>query len=381
MKASVAIRNKRQERALQRALSAPMRPEWLHTFTGWNHFAHEDLVMPALADHPALDEAKRKKDPRLGFLGHLMMVESAATSAAVTGTLNAVLVNSRRREGLSDWVIDGLSGTGKSVLLRAIGRAVQRDIEEHFPQKGTQIPVVHILAPADTDNKINWIWEIACFLGLNPEPTNEDDLLRLRSYPDLSVPVNYVLETGLTRLLLVDDIQRVTPAQLAPVLHYFDYLRNRLGITTIFCGSGASSIVHEARALADRHTLVLRQRVERLTRAQEQNPASPGYTPADAKDDLAYGRLPVIWLDPIPFHTQDEVTWSSILAGYEKRLCLHNLDDKALTKHRKYLHQRTGGYFRDLSQLISQAATRAILTGTENITMTELAAVTVGRDD
>ncbi|GHH81565.1 hypothetical protein GCM10018781_64480 [Kitasatospora indigofera] len=381
MKASAALRDKRRERALQRALSAPMRPEWLHTLPGWNHYSHEHLVVPSLADHPALKEEKeRRKDPRLGFLGHLTMVESAAASAGMDDVLEAVLVNSRRREGLSDRVIDGLSGTGKSMLLRTIGRAVQLEIEEHPHFTGSQIPVVHILAPADTDNKINWIWEIACFLGLNPEPTTEDDLMRWRSYPDLSVPVNYVLETALTRLLLVDDIQRVTPAQLAPVLNYFDYLRNRLGITTVFCGTGASSIVHEARAIADRHTIVVRQRAERLARAREQDPAHPGYTAADEKDELAYGRLPVTWLDPIPFDRHDKTSWPTVLAGYEKHLCLHNLDEKALTKHSLYLHRRTGGYFRDLSQLISQAATRAVLTGTENITLTELAAVTTSRD-
>ncbi|MFF7590306.1 ATP-binding protein [Kitasatospora purpeofusca] len=379
MKASAALRDKRRERALQRALSAPMHPEWLHTLPGWNHYSHEYLVIPSLADHPALDKAERRKDPRLGFLGHLMMVESAAARTCMDDVLEAVLVNNRRREGLSDRVIDGLSGTGKSLLLRTIGRAVQLEIEEHPNFTGSQIPVVHILAPADTDNKINWIWEIACFLGLNPEPTTEDDLMRWRGYQDLSVPVNYVLETALTRLLLVDDIQRVTPAQLAPVLHYFDYLRNRLGITTVFCGTGAGGIVHEARAIADRHAIVVRQRAERLARAREQDPAHPGYTAADKEDELAYGRLPVTWLDPIPFDRHDKTSWPAGLAGYEKHLCLHNLDEKALTTHSEYLHRRTPGYFRDLSQLISQAATRAVLTGTENITLTELNAITTSR--
>ncbi|MFJ5865035.1 hypothetical protein ACIQEY_11565 [Streptomyces parvus] len=103
--------------------------------------------------------------------------------------------------------------------LHAIGRTVQRDIEGRTEDElGTQIPVVHILAPADTDSKINWVWEIACFLGLNPEPLNENDLLRWRSYPDLTAPVNYVLENALTRLLLVDDIQRVQPHQLGRFL-------------------------------------------------------------------------------------------------------------------------------------------------------------------
>ncbi|MEU3374641.1 hypothetical protein ABZ734_29910 [Streptomyces sp. NPDC006660] len=215
------------------------------------------------------------------------------------------------------------------------------------------------------------MWEIACFLGLNPEPLNENDLLRWRSYPDLTVPVNYVLENALTRLLLVDDIQRVQPHQLAPVLHYFDYLRNRLGITTIFCGTGASDIVHEARAIADRHPVVVQKHLTRRgTHSTVQQDAPP--------HGQAQSLLPVTWLDPIPFNAQDKETWLQVLAGYEKHLSLHNLSKHALTEHHEYLHNRTGGYFLALSQLICQAATLAILTGTENTTCTELDAVHIG---
>ncbi|MEV4944046.1 hypothetical protein [Streptomyces zaomyceticus] len=89
--------------------------------------------------------------------------------------------------------------------------------------------------------------------------------------------------------------------------------------------------------------------------------------------------LRITWLDPTPFNAQDKDSWLQILAGYEKHLSLHNLNKHALTEHHEYLHNRNGGYFLALSQLISQAATLAILTGTENITRTELDTIHIGR--
>ncbi|MFG3490001.1 ATP-binding protein [Streptomyces sp. NPDC047972] len=374
MKATTALQKQQEERALQRAQTAPMRPEWIYRRQGWNSFTREDIAQPDLADHPLLPtEEERLGDPRLAYHAHLKLVSHQGYDEVLLAAFRAVMVNSERREGILDRVIDGMSGTGKSLLLRAIGRTVQRDIEDRTEGKpGGQIPVVHILAPADTDSKINWVWEIACFLGLNPEPLNENDLLRWRSNPDLTAPVNYVLENALTRLLLVDDMQRVQPHQLAPVLHYFDYLRNRLGITTIFCGTGASDIVHEARAIADRHQVVVQKHLTRRGRlgtGQQDTPPT----------EQAHSLLPITWLDPVPFNAQDNETWLQVLAGYEKHLSLHNLGKHALIEHREYLHNRTGGYFLALSQLICQAATLAILTGTENITRTELDAIHIGR--
>ncbi|MFE2060611.1 ATP-binding protein [Streptomyces sp. NPDC059446] len=373
MKATTALQKQQEERALQRAQLAPMRPEWIYRRQGWNSFTREDIAQPDLADHPPLPtEDERLSDPRLAYHAHLKLVSHQGYDEVLLESFRAVMVNSERREGILDRVIDGMSGTGKSLLLRAIGRTVQRDIEDRSRgELGAHIPVVHILAPADTDSKVNWVWEIASFLGLSPEPLNENDLLRWRSYPDLSVPVNYVLENALTRLLLVDDIQRVQPDQLAPVLHYFDYLRNRLGITTIFCGTGASDIVYEARTIADRHEVAIQRHL--IRRAAH----SPGQQDTQQKDQ-AHSLLPITWLDPIPFNAQDKDSWLQVLAGYEKHLSLHNLKKHALTEHHEYLHNRTGGYFLALSQLICQAATLAILTGTENITRTELDAIHIG---
>lgn len=115
--------------------------------------------------------------------------------------------------------------------------------------------------------KVNWIWGIASYLGLTPEPKSIAEVLEMRRRPDLTLPVNYILETTQTRLLLIDDINRATAQRLANVLPYFDYLRDKLGISLVFCGTGASRLLHRARILARDLTRVSEENRARLQQA------------------------------------------------------------------------------------------------------------------
>ncbi|MFC7512687.1 hypothetical protein ACFQV4_30600 [Streptomyces thermocarboxydus] len=138
---------------------------------------------------------------------------------------------------------------------------------------------------------MNWIWEIGSYLGLNPEPKSLTEVLEMRRHQDVTLSVNYVLETAQTRLLLVDDIDRSSPQQLANVLPYFDYLRDKLGISHIFCGTGASHLLHQARILAQDLTRVSAENRVRLAQVgRPADPVSPSPTTL----------LPVTWLHPCP---------------------------------------------------------------------------------
>ncbi|MEU4924707.1 hypothetical protein AB0G29_35800 [Streptomyces parvus] len=131
MKATAVLQKQQEERALQRAQLAPMRPEWIYRRQGWNSFTREDITQPGLAEHPPLPtEDARLSDPRLAYHAHLKLVSHQGYDEVLLTSFRAVMVNSERREGILDRVIDGMSGTGKSLLLRAIGRTVQRDIED-----------------------------------------------------------------------------------------------------------------------------------------------------------------------------------------------------------------------------------------------------------
>ncbi|MER5733351.1 ATP-binding protein [Streptomyces sp. NPDC002138] len=294
MKASVQLRDQREARLRQQMKNTPMRPLPPFQLTSWNHFVDEEVKPPELTagSPPAAD---RKKDQTaLAYHRHLRMVPTDAMTHMQNMVVEAVHLNSGRREGLMDQVIDGPAGTGKTCLLRAVGRAAQKEIEA--ATRGRQpnhIPVVHITTPADPESKTNWIWEIASYLGLNPEPRNIAEVLEMRRHPDLTLPVNYILETTQTRLLLIDDINRASPAQLADVLPYFDYLRDKLGISLLFCGTGASHLIHQARIQAQDAALVSEENRLRLQQAGRST------TPTDSPSPTAL--LPVTWLHPLPW--------------------------------------------------------------------------------
>ncbi|MFC9961359.1 hypothetical protein [Streptomyces nigra] len=95
----------------------------------------------------------------------------------------------------------------------------------------------------------------------------------------------------MTRLLLLDDVNRASPQQLANVLPYFDYLRDKLGISLIFCDTGASHLLHQARMLA-----------QDLTRVSEENRVwhEQAGRPADPVSPFPGALLPVTWLHPLP---------------------------------------------------------------------------------
>ncbi|WP_405876539.1 ATP-binding protein [Streptomyces sp. NBC_01136] len=367
MKASVELRDRREARLRQQLKDTPMRPLPLFQLTGWNHFVDEQVEPPVLAADSPPSADRRKDEQAIAYHRHLRMVPTDAMTHVQNMVVEAVHLNSGRRDGLMDHVIDGPAGTGKTCLLRAIGRTAQKEIEAAANGRApNQIPVVHITTPADPESKVNWIWEIASYLGLQPEPKSIAEVLDMRRHPDLTLPVNYILETTQTRLLLIDDINRASPQQLANVLPYFDYLRDKLGVSLIFCGTGASHLMHQARILARDLTRISEE--DRVRLAQAGRPtatASPSPT----------ALLPVTWLHPLPLDTEDPETFRKVLAGFEADLRLHRLEEHALTKHAVELHRRTGGYFKALTYVISTAAV-AIRTGSENITLKEINAAT-----
>ncbi|MFC8394128.1 ATP-binding protein [Streptomyces sp. NPDC057238] len=353
--------------------TTPPLPAWIFSWEGWDRYVRTEFNPPDLLDCAPADVEVDVDDPRVDYHRHLLMIETAFLEDCLLRARGTFGINGNRYEGLLDMVIDGPAGTGKTYLLRLIGRELQRRVEKHFSDR---IPVVHITVPHDPENKLNWIWEIASFLALAPEPKSEAEARQLRRIPDLSLPVHTVMERKQTRLLLVDDIQRVSPSQLGPILHYFDYLRTRLGITTIFCGTGATDIVHAARKGCDRRDDALWTAHRRL---------QPGATAADlraavAKEQKVRSLLPVTWVDPLPC-SGDQGPFLAVLKGFEKNLRMRKLSKDVLTRHAQYLHDRTGGYFLYLSQLICGAAVAAILDGTEDVTLEHLQAIRIGREE
>ncbi|MFD8154455.1 AAA family ATPase [Streptomyces sp. NPDC059720] len=370
MKASVELRDKREARLRQQLKDTPMRPLPLFQLTGWTHFVDEEVNPPVLASGSSPAQGRKTDEQAISYHRHLRMVPTDAMTHMQQAVVEAVHRNSGCREGLMDHVIDGPTGTGKTCLLRAVGRTAQQEIEAaRNGRRPNTIPVVHITTPADPELRVNWIWEIGSYLGLNPEPKSLAEVLEMRRHQDVTLPVNYVLETAQTRLLLIDDINRALPQQLANVLPYFDYLRDKLGISLIFCGTGASHLLHQARILAGDLTRVSEENRLRLQQADRPPaPVSPSPT----------ALLPVTWLHPLPLGTEakEQEVFRRVLASFEADLSLYRLEEHALSQHAAELHRRTGGYFKALTYVISTAAVIAIRSGSENITMKEIDAAT-----
>ncbi len=146
-----------------------MRPLPLFQLTGWTHFVDEEVEPPALAAGSSPTEDRKTDEQAIAYHRHLRMVPTDAVTHMQEMVVEAVHSNSGRREGLMDHVIDGPAGTGKTCLLRAIGRTAQREVEAAMGgRRQNTIPVVHITTPADPEPRVNWLWEIGSYLGLEP---------------------------------------------------------------------------------------------------------------------------------------------------------------------------------------------------------------------
>jgi hypothetical protein len=77
------------------------------------------------------------------------------------------------------------------------------------------------------------------------------------------------------------------------------------------------------------------------------------------------GRCGLVTTSPFPYQKE----WRQLIAGMEDTLRLHRHETGSLVAAAKYVHKRTGGMIGSLSHLIRAAAIRAILTGTEAISV------------
>lgn len=355
--------------------TTPPLPSWIFSWEGWDRYVRTEFNPPDLLDCAPADVDVDEDDPRVDYHRHLLMIDTAFLKDCLLRARGTFGVNGNRYEGLLDMVIDGPAGTGKTYLLRLIGRELQRRVEKHFDDR---VPVVHITVPHNPENELNWIWEIASFLALAPEPKSEAEARQLRRIPDLSLPVRTVLSasrpaccwsttsSGSPRPTRPDPALLRLPAHPAGYHHHL--LRHR----------------------RDRHRPCRPQRLRPPRRSAVDRPpaAAAGGHPSRPEGGSGQGTEGA---QPAAGHLGGPASWSddaegqapflAVLKGYEKNLRMRKLSKDVLTRHAQYLHDRTGGYFLYLSQLICGAAVAAILDGTEDITREHLQAIRIGREE
>lgn len=200
---------------------------------------------------------------------------------------------------------------------------------------------------------MDWSLPLADFFGM--DHTVNIDKRTYRS-TDMTEPVIHAMRESRTSLLLVDGIDRIHDSDLTGAFDYFDCLQARLRLSVIYSGRGATDIVNEG--------LHNRRRSER-PRTSEQFRSS----------------LPVMRINPIPFHAGQEEGWRTVLRAYDSNLRLYDHEPGSLLDLEEELHERTGGYMDTLDQLICQTAQQAIEDETEAITKEALDDMFVGRND
>ncbi|MFG2825173.1 ATP/GTP-binding protein [Kitasatospora sp. NPDC048365] len=325
------------------------RPGRLTTATGWNTFVNRVVTVPELKagppDTPVLDD-----DPRMLYHAAMRIVSTPAVERALAACWQLLRASEPRSEGQLGLIIDGEHDTGMTVVLRMLGRAYQGRVAARRPKDTGFVPVVHLNVPPSIITPADWALLFADFFEMpytkNPEavPTR---------VPDLTGPVRFRLAKAQTQLVLIDGINRLSDANTASAFSFLTWLRDELGLTIVYCGSGARDIVQAGL------------RGNRIA-ARAANYRSP---------------YPVITTNPIPYTEDDPETWLTVLRAFDKDLRLYHHKPDTLLDLAAYLHQRTGGYITTLSYLICEAAQLAIETGEEAITRELLASLLVGRND
>lgn len=330
-----------------------LEPELLTTRDGFMDFVHRKFKAPDLKDCAPRGTEVTDTDVRMIYSGEMMTISTPDVTRGLKTSRRTLRTNRFRPTGKRmNLVIDGVAG--KSTLLLQIGRAFQGLMETERPPDKEWTPVVYINVPPRQESNLDWSLPFADFFKI--DHTIRADTRSYRS-TDMTEPVFHIMRESRTSLILIDGIDRIHDSDLAGAFDYFDCLQARLRVSLIFCGRGATDIVHEG--------IHSRRRSER-PRSSEQYDST----------------LPVMQIRPIPFSKGAEnAGWRDVLMAYDDNLRLYDHRPGSLLEFEAYLHERTGGYMDTLSQLICQTAQDAIETGTEAITKDALDDMCVGRND
>jgi len=162
-----------------------------------------------------------------------------------------------------------------------------------------------------------------------------------------------VMRASSTLLVLVDGIEQLRAgADAEESFAYLEEISESTGATFVFAGRAARSIV------------------DPLTRDRE--------TVLDTNEEI-WGDYASLRTGRIGYDKDGHKLFTKIVREFDKNLCLRHHQPDDLTNLHEYLHRRSKGYLRALSQLVSQGAQKAIWTKQERITEELLESLTIGR--
>ncbi len=245
--------------------------------------------------------------------------------------------------------LDGNPGNGKTTIAIQFGRNYERRCRERYPHELTPdgheyLPVLYVNVDAlPTIKGLNHA--MLTFYGLGPpRQANARQLTQL------------VLECARlcrTSLAIIDDIHLLELRREADrdANNHLKRLANDLQATFLYSGVGLShgGFMHEGLHGADAALAQISQR---------------------------FKRLPV---EPLRRSTQSErALWLGVLSVFEEELVLLSGKPGDVTRHADDLWRRTQGVIGSLTQLLTEATTEAIDSGSERITQKLLDGIDIG---
>lgn len=322
---------------------ATPRPVWLNTLTNWRTFAALERTPPDLADSPPPGAKAADNDLRLRYHALMPTVRTPAISRALVVVHEHLLSNRERTHGKTGVIIDGPRGTGKTEILQYIGRHCENKIARLYEPDENRIPVIALRVPPQArGGRRNWPAAFASFLGLKHDGGT-----------DPTRSICHVMRASSTLLVLVDGIEQLRAgADAEETFTYLEEISESTGVTFVFAGRAARSIV------------------DPLTRDRE--------TALEDSEQI-WGDYAGLRTSRIGYDTEGHTLFTKIVREFDKNLRLHHHQPDDLTNLHEYLHRRTKGYLRALSQLVTQGAQRAIWTKEERITEQLMESLTIGR--
>ncbi|MEV6948558.1 ATP-binding protein [Streptomyces sp. NPDC051172] len=322
---------------------AAPRPVWLNTLSNWRTFAALDRARPDLADSPPPGAEVADNDLRLRYHALMPTVVTPAVGRALVVVHEHLLANRERIHGKTGVIIEGPRGTGKTEILQYIGRHYENKIARLYEPDENRIPVIALrVPPLARGGRRNWPAAFASFLGLKHDGGT-----------DPTRSICHVMRNSSTLLVLIDGIEQLRAgADAEESFAYLEEISESTGATFLFAGRAARSIV------------------DPLTRDRET---------ALADNEEIWGDYATLRTSRIGYDTDGHKLFTKIVRKFDKNLCLHHHQPDDLTNLHEYLHRRTKGYLRALSQLVSQGAQKAIWNKQERITEELLESLAIGR--
>jgi len=266
---------------------------------------------------------------RLGWLSSDLVFETEDVQTLTRLARVAVLRNqtpsATARRGLA---VSGSPTLGKSTAVLHLGRVHERWVRARNPGRADLAPVIYVVVPAATSPKMLML-AFTRFLGLPVRPR-----ATAAEITDLAVAVLRDLGTSMVILDEIHNLRssRTLGAEAATALKTFS---ERLDATFVYAGMDL--------------------------------PCSDLF--AGPIGEQLQGRMVVHQMRPFPFRTRSEQqAWCDVVDLCDRLVVLTRHTPGGLAGQARYLYDRTGGSLGSLRALLADAATTAILTGTERLT-------------